>query len=167
MCGPVQSLKANPQRLGIRTVVSRTQKVRFGSKTYLLNRTPKKSNQVAEALRRRNAAADAAPPASPDVCLTLPSRAGYRFALFSDAQGTPSRRVRVGQRGQAHEQVQRAADPSSQPPASHRIIGALWPDMGSAPEMAFSDGDRSYAKGHASSSRCERSCNLAEAVRRP
>ena len=28
------------------------------------------------------------------------ARAGYRFALFSDAQGTPSLRIRVGQRGQ-------------------------------------------------------------------
>ena len=27
-------------------------------------------------------------------------RRGYRFALFSDAQGTPSLRIRVGQRGQ-------------------------------------------------------------------
>ena len=29
------------------------------------------------------------------------------IALFSDVQGTPSRRIRVGQRGQAHEQVRR------------------------------------------------------------
>ena len=29
-----------------------------------------------------------------------PARRGYRFALFSDAQGTPSLRIRVGQRGQ-------------------------------------------------------------------
>ena len=28
------------------------------------------------------------------------ARRGYRFALFSDAQGTPSLRIRVGQRGQ-------------------------------------------------------------------
>ena len=29
------------------------------------------------------------------------ARAGYRYACFSDAQGTPSLRIRVGQRGQA------------------------------------------------------------------
>ena len=28
------------------------------------------------------------------------ARAGYRYACFSDAQGTPSLRIRVGQRGQ-------------------------------------------------------------------
>ena len=28
------------------------------------------------------------------------ARAGYRFTLFSDAQDTPSIRIRVGQRGQ-------------------------------------------------------------------
>ena len=32
----------------------------------------------------------------------------------------------------AREQVRRAADPSSQPPALHRSIGAWWPDDGSA-----------------------------------
>ena len=32
----------------------------------------------------------------------------------------------------AREQVQRVADPSSQPPASRRSIGAWWPDEGSA-----------------------------------
>ncbi len=34
---------------------------------------------------------------------------------------------------------------SSQPPASRRSIGAWWPDEGSAPEMAYSDGNRSYS----------------------
>jgi hypothetical protein len=32
----------------------------------------------------------------------------------------------------AREQAQRVADPSSQPPASHRSIGAWWPEEGSA-----------------------------------
>ena len=77
------------------------------------------------------------------------ARAGYRFARFSDAQGTPSRRIRVDQRGQAHEQVRRVADPSSQPHAPRRIIGAWWREEGSASERAYSGGDRSHAKGHA------------------
>ncbi len=49
----------------------------------------------------------------------------------------------------AREQVQGVADPSSQPPASHRIIGARGPDEGLALEMAYNGGDRSHAKGHA------------------
>ena len=49
----------------------------------------------------------------------------------------------------AREQVQRVADPSSQPPASHRSIRAWWPEEGSALEMAHSDADRSHTKGHA------------------
>ena len=76
--------------------------------------------------------ADAAPATSPDVCLTLLAHSGDRFALPFDAQGTPGLRIKVGQRGQAREQVQRAADSSSQTPASRRSIGAWWPDEGSA-----------------------------------
>ena len=78
--------------------------------------------------------ADAAPATSPDVRLTLTllAHSGDRFALLFDAQGTPGLRIKVGQRGQAREQVQRAADSSSQTPASRRSIGAWWPDEGSA-----------------------------------
>ena len=90
--------------------------------------------------------ADAAPATSPDVRLTLLAHSGDRFALLFDAQGTPGLRIRVGQRGQAREQVQRAADPSSQMPASHTSIGAWWPDEGSAPEMAYSGGDHEGAR---------------------
>ena len=57
-------------------------------------------------------------------------------------------RIRDGQQ-RAREQVQRVADPSSQPPASRRSIGDWWPDEGSALEMAYSDGTRSHSKGHA------------------
>ena len=49
----------------------------------------------------------------------------------------------------AREQGRRVADPSSQPQASHRSICAVWPDEGSAQEVAYSDGDRSHTKGHA------------------
>ena len=59
------------------------------------------------------------------------ARAGYRYACFSDAQGTPSLRIRVGE-DRTREQVRRVADPSSQPHAPRRIIGASWPDEGSA-----------------------------------
>ncbi len=52
--------------------------------------------------------ADAAAATSPDVRLTLLAHSGDRFALLFDAQGTPGLRIRVGQRGQAREQVQRA-----------------------------------------------------------
>ena len=93
--------------------------------------------------------ADAAPATSPDVRLTLLAHSGDRFALLFDAQGTPGLRIRVGQRGQAREQVQRAADPSSQTRASRTSIGAWWPDEGSAPEMAYSGGGRSHTQGNA------------------
>ena len=89
--GPAQppSLHANTQRQG--PMVFWIQKVRSGSKTYLLNPKQKlldskatqgiepKIEPVTEALTRRNAVPNAAPPASPDVCLTLLARTRYRF----------------------------------------------------------------------------------------
>ena len=89
--GPAQppSSHANTQRQG--AMVFWIQKVRFGSKTYLLNPKQKlldskatqgiepKIEPVTEALTRRNAVPNAAPPASPDVCLTPLARTRYRF----------------------------------------------------------------------------------------
>jgi hypothetical protein len=79
-----QARRLNARRFGIQAVVAWIQNrdVRFGSKTYLLNPALKtlklpdgiepKIDPVAEAPRRRSAAAITAPPASPDVCLTPP-----------------------------------------------------------------------------------------------
>ena len=76
-----------------------------------------------------------------------------RFALFLDTQGHWRALLAFGSESAsedgARKQVRRAADPSSQPPASRRRIGARWPDEGSAPEMAYSDANRSHAKGRA------------------
>ncbi len=66
-------------------------------------------------------------------------------ALFSDAQGTSlilNLRSSDGQEGHANKSIASPIRPSSQ----HM---RLWPNEGSAPEMACSDGDRLHTKRHA------------------
>ncbi len=78
------------------------------------------------------------------------ARRGYRLALFSDAQGTPSLRIRAGQRGQG-TRTSAARRGSVVAAASiawkHRGLVARC-RIGSV-EMAYSGGDRSHSKGHA------------------
>ena len=52
--------------------------------------------------------------------------------LFGCAGHSSNLRIRVGREDRARKQVQRVADPSSQPPSSRRSFGAWWPDEGSA-----------------------------------
>jgi hypothetical protein len=66
--------------------------------------------------------------------------AGHSYVAFGSESASEDR---------AREQVQRIADPSSQPPASRRRIGTWWPYEGSATELAYSGGDQSHSKGHA------------------
>ena len=153
--GPAQppSLHANTQRQG--AMVFWIQKVRFGSKTYLLNPKQKlldskatqgiepKIEPVTEALTRRNAVPNAAPPASPDVCLTLLARTRYRFCPLLRCAGHSWPSDQRQETGHANKCS------ASQPTASRRRIGARWPDEGSAAEMAYSGGDRSQTKGRA------------------
>jgi hypothetical protein len=72
------------------------------------------------------------------------ARRGYRFTLFRMRRALLSFGSESAIQDRARKQVQRVADPSSQPPASRRSIGAWWPDEGSALylEMAYSGGDR-------------------------
>ena len=153
--GPAQppSLHANTQRQG--PMVVWIQKVRSGSKTYLLNPKQKlldskatqgiepKIEPVTEALTRRNAVPNAAPPASPDVCLTPLARTRYRFCPLLRCAGHSWPSDQRQETGHANKCS------ASQPPASRRSIGARWPEERSALEMAYSGGDRSHTKGHA------------------
>ena len=65
----------------------------------------------------------------PVEAIDLPSFRMRRALLAFGSESASEDRARV--------QVQRAADPSSQQPASCRSIGAWWPDEGSILEMAI------------------------------
>ena len=66
----------------------------------------------------------------PVEAIDLPSFRMRRALLAFGSESASEDRARE----RAREQVQRVADPSSQPPASRRSIGAWWPEEGSALE---------------------------------
>ena len=104
-----RSLNANTQRQGGRC---------FGFKRYVLGRLHcvhnKQTPQPLFAQQTNTATnsvqwtlqllvSDARTECTGSLIRGRPARRGYRFALFSDAQGTPSLRIRVGQRGHANK----------------------------------------------------------------
>ena len=136
-------------------VVFWSQKVRFGSKTYLLNPKQKllsfesypgnrtkhrSSNRGANA---QECCAQCSTTCPPDVCLTLLARTRYRFCPLLRCAGHSWPSDQRQETGHANKCS------ASQPPASRRSIGARWPEERSALEMAYSGGDRSHTKGHA------------------
>ena len=151
-CGPVQPRRLHPhtRRYGIQTAVFGAPNVPFESKTkpprfesYPGNRTKNRtSNRGAQA---QECCSQCRAPASPDVCirLTIATRTRYRFCPLLRCAGHSWPSDQRQETGHANKCS------ASQPPASRRSIGTRLREEGSAPEMAYSDANRSHAKGHA------------------